>query len=210
VDLQDRAAAGDVRQADVDLAVEATRPQHRLVEDVDAVGRGDDHDLVGRREAVELDQQLVQRLLAFLVAVGAATRTTDRIELVDEDHAPAKLAGAGEQLAHAARTDADELLDELGAGSVVERDAGLGRYRAGEHRLAGAGRSGEQHAARDVRAEQAETLGRLEELDHLGQLELRLVAAGDVRQADRAGIWLAGNRGGRIVGRGREDRAEAA
>ena len=82
-----------------------------------------------------------------------------RVELVDEDHAAAELARAGEQLAHAPGADADELLDELGARRVVERDAGLRRDGAGEHRLAGSGRAIEHDAARDVGAEEAEALG---------------------------------------------------
>ena len=211
VDRQDRAATGHVRQADVDLPVEPTGTKDRLVEDVDPVRRGDDDDLVGRREAVELDEQLVERLLALFVAVRPAAAPADRVELVDEDHAAAELARAGEQLAHPTGADADELLDELGARRVVERDAGLRRDGAGEHRLAGSGRAKEHDAARDVGAEQAEALGGLEELDHLGQLELRLVAARHVGQVDRTGVaGVARRRSGRIVGGRRQDRPEPA
>ena len=180
VDLEDRPAALHVGQADVDLAVEAARPEDGRVEDVEAVRRGDDDDVVGRAEAVELDEQLVERLLALLVAVRAAAGLADRVELVEEDHAAAELAGLGEQVADPLRADADVLLDELRAGRVVERDAGLGGDGPGEHRLAGAGRAVEHDPARDPGAERAEALGRAEELDRLGQLELRLVAAGDV------------------------------
>ena len=122
----------------MDLAVEPTRTKDRRVEDVEPVRRGDDDDVVGRREAVELDEQLVERLLALLVAVRAAAGLADRVELVEEDHAAAELAGLGEQVADPTGADADVLLDELRAGRVVERDAGLGRDGAGEHRLAGA------------------------------------------------------------------------
>ena len=48
VNVEDRATAGDVRQTDVDLAREAAGSQQRLVENVDAVRRGDDDD-VSRR-----------------------------------------------------------------------------------------------------------------------------------------------------------------
>ena len=211
VDRQDRAATGHVRQADVDLPVEPTRTKNRLVEDVDPVCRGDDDDLVGRREAVELDEQLVERLLALFVAVRPASAPADRVELVDEDHAAAELARAGEQLAHPTGADTDELLDELGARRVVERDAGLRRDGAGEHRLAGTGGAKEHHTARDVGAEQTETLGGLEELDHLDKLELRLVAARHVGQVDRPGVaGVARRRSGRIVGGRGQDRPEPA
>ena len=185
VDREDRLATGDVRQADVDLAVEAARSEDRGVERVEAVRRGDHDDVLGRAEAVELDEQLVERLLALLVAVRAAAGLADRIELVEEDDAAPELPGLGEHVADAPRADADVLLDELRAGRVVERDAGLGRDGAGEHRLAGAGRAVQHDPARDARAELVEPLRRLEELDRLGQLELGLVAARDIVEADR-------------------------
>ena len=59
VDVEDRAPARDVGQADVDLAREAAGPQERLVEDIQAVRGGDDDDLLGAVEAVHLDEQLV-------------------------------------------------------------------------------------------------------------------------------------------------------
>ena len=55
-----------------DLAVEAARPQECWVEDVRPVGgRDDDHSVAGL-EAVHLDQQLVERLLALVVAAADA------------------------------------------------------------------------------------------------------------------------------------------
>ena len=135
-------------------------------------------------EAVELDEQLVERLLALLVRVGAAARLAQRVELVDEDHALAEPARLGEQVAHAPRAHADVLLDEVRAGGVVEGHAGLGRDRAGEHRLAGARRAVEQDAARHSCAQRAEAFRVAQELDRLGQLELGFFAAGDIRQMD--------------------------
>src|SRR6185436_12317211 len=111
-------------------------------------------------------------------------RLAEGIELVKEDHAAAELAGLGEQVADALRPDADVLLDELGARRVVERDARLGRDGPGEHRLAGAGGSVQHDPAWDPGAQPAEALGGPEELDRLGQLELRLVASGDVGKGD--------------------------
>ena len=42
--------------------------------------------------------------------------------------------------------DADEHLDELGSAQAEERHLGLAGHRAGEQRLAGAGRADQQHA----------------------------------------------------------------
>ena len=90
MDLHDARTGVLGRQRELDLAVESAGPQQRRVEDVDAVGRGDDLDPVVRAEAVELVEQLehgpldlaIARLLA-VEALGA-----NRVELVD-------LAGQG-------------------------------------------------------------------------------------------------------------------
>src|SRR5437660_87208 len=100
--------------------------------------------------------------------------------------APAK---PGVRVATARRTDADEHLDELGAGEREEGHAGLARDRAREKSLAGSGRTDEQDTLRDAAAQATELRRRLEELDDLLQLVDRLVDPGDV---------LEGNAGGRL------------
>ncbi len=186
VDVQDLLAALDVRAIEDDLAVEAARAQERRVEDVGPVRGGHDDDVRVRVEAVHLDEDLIERLLALVVraAQAGATLATDRVDLVHEHDARRVALGLLEEVAHAARADAHEHLDELGAGDAEERHAGLAGDGAREERLAGAGRADEQHAARDPGAEAVELLGVLEELDHLGQLLLRLVHAGHVVERD--------------------------
>ena len=95
--------------ADRHLAIEAARPQQRRIEDVRPVGRGDDDDALVGREAVHLDEQLVQRLLALFVAERvAAAAAADGVELVDEDDAGGVAARVLEQLADARRADAGD------------------------------------------------------------------------------------------------------
>ena len=67
------------------LGCAPARAQQGLVEDVRAVGAGQHDDALGRRKAVHLDQQLVQRVLALVVAAGepaAPARAPDRVDLV--------------------------------------------------------------------------------------------------------------------------------
>ena len=98
----------------------------------------------------------------------------------------ARLLGLFEHVAHAAGADADEHLDEVRARDGEERHARLARDRAGEQRLAGAGRADQQRALGNLAAEPRE-LGRvLQELDDLLQLLARLVDAGDVVEGDLA------------------------
>ena len=162
------------------------RPGRRIagIEHVGAVGGRDDDDALVRLEAVHLDEQLVERLLALVVtaAEAGAAVATDGVDLVDEDDARRVLLALLEQVAHAARADADEHLDEVRAGDAEERHARLAGDGAREERLAGAGRADHEHALRDAAAEALELLRVLEEGDDLLDLVLGLVDAGDVRE----------------------------
>src|SRR5215217_1592516 len=82
VDLEDLRAALAVRAIDDDLAVEAARAQERRVEDVRPVRGGDQDDVVLHLEAVHLDEQLVERLLALVVttAEAGAAMAADRVD----------------------------------------------------------------------------------------------------------------------------------
>ena len=111
------------------------------------------------------------------------------VELVDEDDGRRVLAGLLEQPPDARGAQAGEHLDERGGRLGEELGAGLLGHGLGEQRLAGAGRPVEQDALGHARAEVAEALGVLEELDHLAQLVLGLVGAGHVVPAD--GLVLA-------------------
>ena len=158
VDLQDLLAALDVGQVDDDLAVEAAGPQQRRVEHVGPVGGGDDDDLVVALEAVHLDEDGVEGLLALVVAAaeaGAAARPTASIssrKMMQGD----VLLGLLEEVAHARGADADEHLDEVRAADAEEGHVGLAGDGLGQERLAGAGRADEQHAAGDAAAEPLE------------------------------------------------------
>ena len=186
VHLEDALAADAVGPVDDDLPVEAAGAQQRRVEDVGPVRRGDEDDVVLHLEAVHLDEQLVQRLLALVVAAAeaCAAMPADGVDLVHEDDARRRLLRLLEQVAHARGADADEHLDEVGARDAEERHAGLARDRAREQRLTGAGRPVEEDALRDPRAERLELLRVLEELLDLLELFDRLVHSGHVLEAD--------------------------
>ena len=139
-----------------------------------------------RVEAVHLDEQRVERLLALVVAadVAAAAGLAEGVELVDEDDAGRLLLGLLEHVADAGRADADEHLDEVGAAEAEERHARLAGDGLGEQRLAGARRADEQHALGNAAAEQLIFFGRLEELDDFAEFFDGFVDAGDVFERD--------------------------
>ena len=183
VDAQDALAALGVGALDGDVAVEAARAHERRVEDVGAVRRGDDDDAGGDVEAVHLDEQLVEGLLALVGAAAPAARAAlaaGGVELVDEHDGRRDGVDALEQVADAGRADADERLDELRAGDREERHAGLAGDRAGEQRLAGPGGAEQQHALGRGGAELLVLAGIDQVVAHLGQLGHGLVGAADV------------------------------
>src|SRR5919107_61111 len=102
------------------------------------------------------------------------------IDLVDEDDARRVRLPLLEQIADAARADAHEHLDEVGARHREERTAGFAGHRAREQRLSRARWADEQTALRQTAPELGELLRILQELDDLLQLLLRLVGAGHV------------------------------
>ena len=188
MNFQDVFAADHVGVRHDHLPVEAAGAQQRRIEHVGPVGGGDEDDAFVGLEAVHLDQQLVERLLALVVAAAeaGAAMTADRVDFVDEDDARRVLLGLLEHVAHARSADADEHLDEVGTGDREERHVGFAGDRARDQRLAGARRPDEQHAARNASAEPLEFSRIAQEFDDLLQVLLRLIDAGDVFKGDAA------------------------
>ena len=140
MDLEDLLPPFLVRAIHEDVAVETARPEERRVEDLRPVrgGHEDDPDL--GIEAVHLDQQLVQGLLALVVAAHGAEAPglPQGVELVDEDDAGGLLLGLDEEVAHPGRAEAHEHLHELGAAEAEEGDAAFAGDGLGQEGLAGA------------------------------------------------------------------------
>mmetsp|Transcript_24340 Transcript_24340/g.66060 ORF Transcript_24340/g.66060 Transcript_24340/m.66060 type:complete len:688 (-) Transcript_24340:757-2820(-) len=193
VHAEDLLAPLNVRLVHRNLAIEAPRPQEGAVEHVGAVGAREDDDARCGAEAVHLDEELVERVLALVVApaghVAAAARAAHGVNLVDEDEAGSHLARLGEHIAHARGPHAHKHLDEVGARDGEEGRFRLARHRLGQQRLAAPRWSHEQSALGDARA-QARVIGRvLEEVDELHHLSLGFLEAGHVLER---GVHLGG------------------
>ena len=72
MDSEDGGPALEVGGVHGDLPVEAPGAQQRGVEHIGPVGRRDEDDVGAQVEAVEFDEQLVERLLALVVAASDA------------------------------------------------------------------------------------------------------------------------------------------
>ena len=160
--------------------------KQRRIEHVGTVGGRDDDDAFLGIEAVHLDEQRIQRLLAFVVtaADAVAAMPADRVDFVDENDAGRGLLALLEHVAHAARADADEHLDEVRTADREERHVRFAGDGAGEQRLARAGRADQQDALRNAAAELLKLLRVAEELDELLDFVLRFLDAGDVLEGD--------------------------
>ena len=115
MDFQNLFAAANVGPIDQHMPIESAGPQQGRIERFGPIGGGHhDHAAVGV-EAVHLDQQGVERLLAFVVPAddARAAGLAQRVELVDEDDAGGLGLGLLEHVAHAGRADADEHFDEV-------------------------------------------------------------------------------------------------
>ena len=107
VHRQDRLAAFEIGTVDDDLAIEATRPEQRRIEDVRTVRRREQDHAGLRVEAVHLHEQLVQRLLPLVVttADAAATMAADRVDLVHEHDRRCRGLRLREEVADPRRAD---------------------------------------------------------------------------------------------------------
>ena len=163
VHFEDLFPAAHVGKVYMDLPVETAGTEQGGVEDVCAVGRRHDDDPLVGFKAVHLHEQLVERLLALVVpaAEARAALAADGVDLVDEHDAGLTLLRSVEQISDARRADADEHLDEVGAGNGEERHVRLPRHSLREQRFTRARRADEEDAFRDARAEVGEFAGAL-------------------------------------------------
>src|SRR5579863_2377719 len=177
VDAEDLLAPPDIRQWHDDLAIEASGSQKGRIQHVRTVRGGNDDDSLIALETIHLHEQLVQSLLALIVAPAesGAPMAADRIDLIDEYDARGMLLRLLEHVAHARSADPDEHLDEVRARDGEERNLGLARNGPRQQGLAGAGRADHEDSLRDLAAKFLELAGIFQEIHDLGYLLLGLV-----------------------------------
>mmetsp|Transcript_44090 Transcript_44090/g.104970 ORF Transcript_44090/g.104970 Transcript_44090/m.104970 type:complete len:408 (+) Transcript_44090:772-1995(+) len=202
VNLVDLEAAANVGLVDLDLPVEPARAEEGGVEDVGTVRPRQHHNPSQRVEPVHLDEELVEGVLALVVAASGeaalAARAADRVDLVDEHDARRVRPRLGEEVADARRAHAHEHLDEVRPRDREERHARLARHGLGEQRLARPRRAAEEGALGDLGAEDLELVRVLEELHELVHLHLGLLEASDVSECDLLLLVALDDRGLRL------------
>ena len=88
MDLEDGDAAMLVRTVHQHLAIKAPCPQQCRIKYFRPVGRGQQDKAAGRVKTVQLDQQLVEGLLPFVIAAHAGRRssTAQGVQFIDKDN----------------------------------------------------------------------------------------------------------------------------
>ena len=116
---------------------------------------------VVRFEAVHLDEQLVQGLLAFIVSAAQASATVaaHSINLVDEDDAGRVLLALFKQVAHNGLAPTPTNISTKSEPEMEKKGMFASCNRAGEQRFTGSRRPYEQHALRNAPTEFLEFCG---------------------------------------------------
>ena len=196
VDLENLLALAHVGQPDLYLTVETPGTHQRLVQDVGTVRRReDDHPGVGL-EAVHLGEQLVERVLALVVAREPgilAAGPADGVDFVDEDDAGGFLLGLLEKVADSRRPHPDEHFDEVGARNREERHIGLPGHGFGQQGLTRSRRTHKQRPFRYLGTQLLVFVGFLEEVDDFHDFDLGFLQPGHVLESNGPRIVLVEN-----------------
>ncbi len=189
VNFEDRQAARFCGAADRYVSIKASRPKQRRIENVRAIGCGDNDDRIVGLKTIHLAKDLIQGLLAFIVSTSQSgtSLATDCVDFVDEDDCWRLGFGRGKQIPDSAGTDTHEHLDEF---TTVDAEVGHVRFAgdgAGEQCFSGSGRADQQRSFGDTSTQFLEFGRVLEELNNFVQICLYAFQAGDVLERNRFG-----------------------
>ena len=105
-----------IGKVDMNLTIETTRTQQCLVKNVNTVGSRKNDNATICSKAIHLSQQLVERILTFIVTTHCgilSTSTSHSINLIDKDDTWSLLLGLTEKIAHTRSTNADKHLHKI-------------------------------------------------------------------------------------------------
>ena len=187
MNLKDLDAAFLRRSTDRDVPIETTGSKQRGIKHVGAVCRCQHDHGIGLCEPIHFAEDLIQRLLALVVsaAQARASLSPDGIDFVDEDDTGRVFFRIGKQIAHAARSDTNEHLNEFRSVHGVKRSTRFSRDSAREQRLAGSWRSHEQDAFGNAASQALKLLRLAQVLDDFQQIVFDPFESGYILEQDR-------------------------
>ena len=192
MDTDDFLSALNVRNADDNLTVKASRSQQSRIQDIRTVCRGQNDDTGILSESVHLNQQLIQRLLPLVVAAAqsGASLTSHRVDLVDKHDAGRIFLGLLEQVSDTGCTDADKHFNKVGAADRKERHSRFTRCRPRHVGFSGSRRADQQDSLGDSRADLLIFPRILEEVHDLFKFLLLLLQTCDIREGNHLPVAL--------------------
>ena len=180
---EDGFTALQVGQLHDDAPIETPRPKQRLIQTLRPVGgRENDNTLCGI-EAIHLCEQLIEGLLALVVAYGTVAALSYGINLIDKDDARCLLRRLTEQVAHLGSTHTHEHLHKFRARNREEGHVSFACHGTRYKGFAGSGRAYEQGALRQTGSESSVFLRVMKEVYQLFECSFGLVLACHIGKA---------------------------
>ena len=186
MDLEDLLTSLYIRAIHLDLPVKPAGTQQCRIQNVRPVGGCQNNNAFCVAEAVHLHQQLIQRLLLFVVAAAqaGAALAAHGIDLIDEDDGRSQPLGLIEEIPDTAGADTHVHLHKIRAGNGQKLYPGLSGYRPSQKRLAGARRAHQENAVGDAGTDLRKLLRIPKEIHDLLQLLLFLFGTGHIGKGD--------------------------
>ena len=153
VNIEDSLTLAQLRQVHMNLTVKTSGTQQRRIKDVSTIRSSQDNHTTIRAKTVHLRQQLVESILAFIIATHRKvfrTRTPHSINLIDKDDTRSLVLSLSKKVTHTTRAHADEHLYKVRAAHREERYISLACHSLGQQGLARARRPYEQCALRNL------------------------------------------------------------
>ena len=191
VHLENFNALGDLGKVHIDDAVEAAGAHQGAVQNVGAVGGGHHDDVLVGPKTVHFGEELVERVLALVVAAAervAAAGPSDGVDLVDEDDARRLFFGLLEQVADPARAHAHKHFDKIGAAQREEGHLGFAGHGLGQQGFTGSRRAAQQHSFGDFAPEVGVFFGIFQKVHDFENLVFGAVEAGHVLEGHLHGV----------------------
>ena len=192
VHFKNAAAAAQIRRGHHHLAVETAGPQQGRVQHVRTVGGRDEDDALIAFKTVHFHQQLVQGLLALVMAAAqpGAALAAHGVDFVNKNQAGRIFLALHKEVAHARSAHAHEHFHKVRAGNGKERHPGLTGHGARQQGFTRAGRAYQQNALGNAPAQAGELFGIGEELHHFRKFLLGLIHARHVGKGNARAVLI--------------------
>ncbi len=177
VNLEDSLSALDIGVIDRDFAVESARTKESGVKDIGTVCRCHNDNAVIRAEAVHLNEELVKRLLSFIVTAAetCASVTSHSVDFVYKDDTCGVFLCGFEKVTHTRRAHTYVHFDKVRTRNREEGNSRFSCNRFRKQRFTCTGRAYEQYTMRNSRTELSEMRGISEKLNDFAKLFFFLV-----------------------------------